>query len=1083
MADLTLTDGAYRALLIPDQRFTLDALSLTASSLTQDGSRAGTPEPQRPTRAVLSASGEQDDETLTITAKRGGFARERAGAAFTWESTGVTGEIGWETPTAINDLAPIVVNTPTYARLIANCPAVCSLPDGRLVTAFVRQNTAATDKTSTRRRLADGTWQSPVDVGLLSSTTTGRRNQQALIWDDARQEVRLYVLWRDTSVSGRESGRLSLYTSDDGGASWALAQEDCLTTPLDWSTASTGYTVTGISIAITGDLGSLLVSVTSNDTTLDLLSTVVQYASADGGFTFDLVEAYAPVSANDSYGGGNFKVYADPSGSPGFRVVWSSATSTDTGTIYGADLGSPFTLWSAATGAALVSTGALATITSKVISVVAVAVAVDPVGAVWVYYDQYTATSRRIVAVSVNSTGQASVLGDLNGSSVPWVVGLLEPGEGFDELATAFHQGGVFLLGRLSSAASSTTYTGALIGLTLGGYSGVTRRPVAYGGVLADYNAPYEIDWFGIGTFGSFSQWSVSSAGTPTTSLDSDLSFTIECPGVLDSYQATYTPSVTGAYQGHGQIILEVRAGSVDFTLKSDGVFNVRLRISSSQIVVRDMTAGADLETISLPTPGAHIIRASWNYGGIGTSVDWRVEVTPWTQGATVRSWDSYSGTLSAAASAGDRCRVEINYLGEASLYHVGFGAGNDGAGMAQDTLTPRPFSPTPCPVYHGVNVALSAGPVVGGDSWTIAPWYDFGVRRIFQEIEPSPRAKFKTTLDASASTTALIFNLTDDGNPIRFGSPIVGLGFFGANFRTAEVYTSSSSTGPWTKVADVDLSCGLSGLAWERVGYTVSAPASTPSTGPYYIPENALAGGTFIYKSGEARRILRNTGGVWQNGADVKRPRLALDGPSTDASGTGGVIVYPDGVALIYGLLNVQYLRILIPSQDTASGVLELGSLVLGRVEILGKQYGRGRSLEVVPSVDTFTSANGSRRSRVLAPPRRLLTVDWQENAIDTSPVYADPGAASYVRAASGQAPAAYPAATADQIRGLLGQLDGAPLVYISKLTPDQPTMIAPSSLLRGRVLGPLTIDAVLGDEEQDEVVRVAGITIEEEL
>lgn len=1086
MADRTLTDGAYRALLIPDPRFTLDALDLSASTVTQDGARAGVPEPVRPTRAILEATGEQENATITLTATRGGHARERGGAAFTWESTGVTGEIGWEGPTAINDLAPVVVTAPIYARNLATAPAVLALPDGRIVAAFNRQSGATTDKTSTRTRLASGSWQAAVDVGLLSETTSGNRNRCALAWDDSRQEVRLYVLWRDVTVGGQERGRLSLYTSDDGGASWTLTQEDCLTTPLDWSAATTGYTVTGISLAFAGEaLGSLLISVTSNNTAgLDLVSTVVQYASGDGGFTFDLVEAYAPLTANDSLGGVSFTVYADPGGSPGFRAVWSSATSSDVGTIYAADLGSPYNPWSTVNGAPVADLGSgISSITSKVLSPVALTVAVDPIGSAWVYYSPSTTLSQRVVVLQIGVNGEGRTIGDVAGLTTPWAFGPLSATEGLEEIAACFALGGVVMLGRVQ-AVTTSAYTGALLALTFGGYTGATRRPVSFGGVLAEYNAPYEVDWYGIAAFGAFAAWSVASAGAPVLSLSTSLGFTVDCSGgLLDSYQATYSPSVAGAVQGHAQIIAEVNIGSADFTVKSADVFNVRLRISSSQIVVRNMTAGADLETINLPSAGAHIVRVSWHQGNSST-VYWRVEVSPWTSGATVRAWDSYDGTLTAAVSAGDRCRLEINNPAIGTFYHVGFAAGDNGSGLADGTLTPRPFSLTPAPVYHGVNVALTVGPTVAGDEWTIAPWYEYGVRRVFQEVEPSPRAKFKSTASASSAPTALVFNLTDAGQAVRLGAPVIGVGFFGANFRTAQIQTATSSSGPWTTICNVDLSHGLSGLAWERVGYTVSAPASSPDTGPYYIAEGALAGGSFVYGvSGVASRILRNTGGVWQNGADVKRPRLTLDGAPPDTSGTDGAIVYPDGVALIYGLLSVQYLRVLIPAQATPSDTVELGALVLGRVEILGKQYGRGRSLELVPSVDTFTASNGARRSRTLAPMRRLLTVDWQENAIDTAGVYSDPGSASYVRAAAGQAPAAYVAATADQLRGLLTGLSGAPLVYISKLTPDQPTMIAPSSLLRGRVLGPLTVDAVLGDEEEDEVVRIAGITIEEEL
>jgi hypothetical protein len=1085
VADLTLTDGAYRALLIPDPRFTYEALDLSASTVTQDGARAGVPEPVRSTRGVLEATGEQDNETLTITAKRGGFAREIAGAAFTWESTGVTGEIGWETPTAINDLAPVVVTTPTYARDLASAPAVLALPDGRILTAFNRQSTATLDKTRTRTKLPDGTWLSAVDVGRASETTVGNRNRCALAWDDSRQEARLYVLWRDATVTGQERGRLSLYTSSDGGVSWLLTQDDCLTTPLDWSSATEGYTVTGISLALAGGaLGALLIGVTSNDTAgLSLVSTVLQYASGDGGFTFDLVEAYAPTSTNDALGGVSFTVYADPGGSPGFRVVWSSATSSDVGTIWGADLGSPYTPWSSVSGAAVADLGSsISSIGSKVLAPVAVTLAVDPIGAVWVYYSPSTNLSQRVVALQISSGGVGRVIGDVAGLTTPWAFGPLTAAEGLEEIAATFSAGGVVLIGRLQSATSSA-YVGALIALTLGGYTGATRRPVTFGAALGDYNAPYEVDWYGVAAFGDFTSWAAWYAGTPALSLNTSLGFVIDCSGsIFDSYRATYTPTNAGAVQGHAQIIGQVTAGTADVTVKSAAVFNVRLRISASQIVVRNMTAAADLETIALPGAGAHIVRVSWHQG-LSSTVYWRVEVTPWTQGATVRAWDAYDGTLSAAASAGDRFRLDVNNAGIGVFYHLAFAAGDQGAGMAEDTLTPRPFSVTPAPVYHGVNVALTAGPVVGGDSWTIAPAYDFGIARVFQEVEPSPRAKFKARASSTASATRLVIDLTDGGEPTRLGSPVLGLGIFGANFRTLEVYTGATSSGAWTLVGTADMSCGLSGLAWERVGYTVSAPASTPDTGPHYIPENALAGGSFRYKSGEAVRILRNTGGVWQNGSAVKRPRLTLDGPSADASGTGGVIVYPDAVLLLYGLTNLSFLRLVIPAQDTPSGVVELGSLVFGRVEILGKQYGRGRSLEVLPNVDTFTASNGSRRTRALAPPRRLITVDWQDNAIDTRGVYSSPGSADYVRAAPGLTPAAYVAATADQVRGLIGGLEGAPLVYISQLTPDQPAMISPISLLRGRALGPLTVDAVQGDEEEDEVVRVAGLTIEEEL
>jgi len=1084
MADLTLIDSSYRALLIPDPRFTYDTLDLSASTITQAGALAGVPEPQRSTRAILEATGTQDTEVLTINTVRGGFVRDGGGAAYTWESTGVTGEIGWETPTALNDLAPVAYTVPLYARNVANEPAVCSLPDGRIVAAFLRQDSALLDKVSTRTRLPNGSWQSIVDLGKISDIAAINRDRLALVWDDVRQIVRLYVLWRDTTISGIERGRLSLYTSTDGGLSWALTQEDCLSTPLDWSGATTGYDVTGISVAFAGDnLGCLMISVTSKDPSPSVVSTVVQYASGDGGFTFDLVEAYECLTTNDPLGGTSYTVYADLGGTPGFRVVWSSATGTDTGTIYQADLGAPYTSWSTVVGTPIVDLGgAIGSISSGVITPTVISVAVDPVGSVWLYYSSGLASYQTVGVIQISAGGVGSLISDAAGLATPWVFGPQDTTEGLEDFAATFVLGGVCLLGIVSSGTAGP-YVGAAIALTLGGYTGATRRPVSFGGALSAHSCPYEVDWYGVSRFGKFSPWTVASVGSPTLTETTSVGLLIDCSGgFTDSYQATYTPTVAGATQGQAQVIGQVTAGNADFTVKSADVINLRLRISATQIVVRDMEAAADLETITLPSSGPHIIRVSWHQG-LGVPVYWRVEVTAWTSGESVRSWDSYDGTVSATVSANDRCRLLINNPSIGVFYHVGFGAGVNGAGLADDTLTPRPFSPTPSPVYHGVSVAMSSGPTMGGDSWVIAPRYNFGVRRIFQEIEPSPALKFKATASSTAASTVLVFDFTEGGAPCRLGSPVVGVGFFNANFRTATIATGATSSGPWTTVSTADLSCGLNGLAWERIGNTVTAPTTSPATGPHYIPENALAGCSFRYKSGEAARIIRNTGGVWAAGSEVKRPRLALDAPSADASGTSGTIVFKDGVALIYGLQDLSFLQITIPTQDTPSGVVELGNLVLGRVEILGRQYGRGRSIEVAPNIDVFTTSNGARRVRALGNSRQSVAISWQDQGIDTKQIWSDPLNANYVRAATGQPLAAYPAATADQLRGLLEQLQGDPLVYISKFDSDMPTMISPLSLLRGRILGSLTVDSVLGDEEESETVRVAAVIIEEEL
>ena len=113
------------------------------------------------------------------------------------------------------------------------------------------------------------------------------------------KEARLYVLWRDSSVGGQSRGRLSLYTSDDGARRGPLTQGGCLWTP-SFGRRGDGLHRQRDLYCLCGEaLGALLISANGNDTvSLDLVSTVVQYASGDGGYNFDLVEGLRPYVVN-----------------------------------------------------------------------------------------------------------------------------------------------------------------------------------------------------------------------------------------------------------------------------------------------------------------------------------------------------------------------------------------------------------------------------------------------------------------------------------------------------------------------------------------------------------------------------------------------------------------------------------------------------------------------------------------------------------------------------------------------------------------------------------------------------------------
>jgi len=1094
VADLTKTDGAYRALLIPDPKFTYEALDLDNSVITQRGARAGVPVPTAPTKAVLSATGEQENVELTIRTTRGGLVdTDYAGASFVWEGSDVVGTYGWETPTAISSIETVAYVAPTYARGLTRNPSAVALPSGVVVVAYSRQTSALVDTITTRRRV-NNTWQSPVSLGVSSSPTPGEEALTAMVWDSELSQVRLYILQRDTSLNNFEVGRLSLYVSSDEGASWSLSQEDCLVSSFDWSAATTGYTVQKMSLALNGGQGCLMLSATMNDTSEvnRLQNTVIQYASMDNGLSFELIGIYAPSTSTtyDPLAGLAYVVFANPRG-PGFKVVWSSATDSAlaVGALTTTTLGSGTMAWRYSYPEEIDQpTFSISSVSSNQMSFVDITVATDDSGGAWLYYvgdEYYRATFCSPTRCARYQDGRfIHPATSPSGYATPGVIRMGDTVEYLDNLAAVWSRGQVFLLGRVQSSSTSLS-PGGLLAFRLGQYCTASRQPAALSAAAETLNTTYDFDWYGLTAMSAITEWAISTFSGPVVTLGTDLAQNITTSlGSTFSATATSQPLDTDT-QFQAQMTVEVTTGNCDFFFKIEDKNHLRVRVTSTQAVLRDMDTSTDLETIVFSVSGPQIIRIGWHEYSIGSTALYSFSAGSLIAGAPGQYFEQTTGQINLATSAGSYFRFFVGAVtSNVDLYQFSFGSGQNGGGLGLGTLTGRPFWSRPSYVHASASVAMVNGPTTVGDEWTISPRYDYGVKRVFQEIEPSPRAVFQTTASSSSTPTALVFNLQDGGEASRFGSPVLGMGLFGANFRTAYIQTASAATGPWTTIKTIDMSCGLNGLAWERTGHTVSAPASSPTTGPHYIADNALAGSYFRYKSGEMAKILRNSGGLWQEGGSVKRALLTLDGASVDASGSDGTIVYKDAVVLIYGLASVSFMRLLIPAQDTYGDILELGSLVFGRVEILARQYGRGRSLEIAPNIELVEQVNGARKSRKLGPTRQIRTVNWtNENAIDTKQLWGDLENVDYVRAAAGLTPAAIPAATAYQVAGLIDQLEGEPLVYISKLTPDQPTMIAPRHLLRGRVLNPVTLEHFDGNEEEDEIIRLTSIVIEEEV
>jgi hypothetical protein len=186
------------------------------------------------------------------------------------------------------------------------------------------------------------------------------------------------------------------------------------------------------------------------------------------------------------------------------------------------------------------------------------------------------------------------------------------------------------------------------------------------------------------------------------------------------------------------------------------------------------------------------------------------------------------------------------------------------------------------------------------------------------------------------------------------------------------------------------------------------------------------------------------------------------------------------------------------IPGQVTPNDYMQIGTMIVGRVRLFGRQYSRGRGLTFSPAYELTETRSGTRRARRLGPTRRAMEMAW-DDGIDTSGLNTAGTAPDYYGLGySGADGLTAIADTGRTLAGLIEQTDGAVLpVVVLPAIPQQSSapgttgvqLLNPEAHLYGRILTEtLRVDSdasVRGQELRDpgEVVQVSTVIVEEEL
>ena len=401
--------------------------------------------------------------------------------------------------------------------------------------------------------------------------------------------------------------------------------------------------------------------------------------------------------------------------------------------------------------------------------------------------------------------------------------------------------------------------------------------------------------------------------------------------------------------------------------------------------------------------------------------------------------------------------------------------------------LNGKDYSPFPYWVADGMYLKAVDGPTQAESEWDITPRYEWPLARILPSIEPSPELGWRSLVDNTDQWFAIKLSTQGDTELL---SDTIGLYLDGCNWRSGA--WQKYDGGSWVTILNFDFAADTNSLTYIHNNGGVR-PGTGTEAATTYIAFNELAGGTFIFANAVRRRILGNTEGFWQ--ADTtgvtKQATLWLDGidGTEDTSGSTGVIVYPRIVCFAHmAAATIQSYRIYINGAQTVDDYYTIGTCVVGPVVIFGHDNDWGRARGLTPQTALITDDSGGRRSRRMGKPRRSVELPWT-GGVDLTSVSGATPSDDYVKGTSTAGGLAV-ALRHDQpwkLEGLLDYLGGShiPVVYcprIPKGTPDTDSFSQWHLSLYGRIVSDYREEVVVGDEWTSEVVRVPGVTIEEE-
>jgi len=389
--------------------------------------------------------------------------------------------------------------------------------------------------------------------------------------------------------------------------------------------------------------------------------------------------------------------------------------------------------------------------------------------------------------------------------------------------------------------------------------------------------------------------------------------------------------------------------------------------------------------------------------------------------------------------------------------------------------------------LYMGNDIMISplGGVFSADDFWTVANAYEYDVQHV---LSADPGLIWRGPHISEQVVTARLKN--------AISGPIVGLLLKGMLHDGSFFVDLYDEVDGWSEYINDGVSMGVDGIRASLVGNALRPVDGVGATNTWSFRDNEFAGSWLSYGAGQNMyEIITTDGGKWDPDSLSKQPVIRCKSMEAETEDDGVVEIYPKDLLILIniGTRSISRVRVVFPATTNiwpdSIDYRELQRLLFGQVMVMGDDPDWSRSVRHSVEVETAELPSGRVRPKQKLPARRVAEVSWTDG-VDTSPVMKPSRNPDWI---GGDVPWADVGSTPWQIQALLERINGeaGEVVYIPRRpnftelesSGDYEVLPRRHNFLHGRITSSVTHDAVQGEEDSTEIIRVGTITIREEV